>query len=89
MNLDILESLRQRAIDELEQHGIRGPNVYLIDIIPLIEMIWADGRVQEGELEILKDFLHAHVSRINRMAGYEVLTYEKARNFVWKGEASC
>jgi hypothetical protein len=56
MNLDILESLRQRAIDELEQHGIRGPNVYLIDIIPLIEMIWADGRVQEGELEILRTF---------------------------------
>jgi hypothetical protein len=82
MNLDTPESLRQRAIDELEQHGIRGPNVYLIDIIPLIEMIWADGKVQEGELEILKDFLHEHVSRINRVAGYEVLTYEKARDFV-------
>lgn len=82
MNFNTPESLRQRAIDDLEHHGIRGPHVYLIDIIPLIEMIWADGRVQEGELEILKDFLHKHVSRINRVAGYEVLTYEKARDFV-------
>jgi hypothetical protein len=82
MKLDTLQTLRQRAIDELEQHGIRGPSVYLIDIIPLIEMIWADGRVQEGELEILKDFLHEHVSRINRVAGYQVLTYGTARDFV-------
>ncbi len=44
-------------------------------------MIWADDKAQEGEIVILEDFLKKHVKHINQLAGYEVLTYDDARNF--------
>lgn len=76
------ELTRKQAIGRLKAHEIAGPQVYLIDIIPLIEMIWADGKAQESEIRILEDFLQRHVERINELAGYEVLTLESAREFV-------
>lgn len=74
--------MKQNAIEELRKYGIKGPQVYLIDIIPLIEMIWADGKVQKGEIDILDDFLEKHVNRINTLAGYNMLNPEDAKNFV-------
>jgi hypothetical protein len=40
--------MRRDAIAELAKHGIKGAQIYLIDLIPLIEMMWADGRIQHG-----------------------------------------
>ena len=48
---------RETALAELRRFGIRGPNVYLIDLIPLIEMVWADGRAQPAELDHLETFV--------------------------------
>ena len=73
---------RHEALAELRRHGIEGADAYLMDIIPLIEMIWADGRAQPGEVDILENFLQQHVARLNRMSGYAVLTMEQARRFV-------
>ncbi len=73
---------RREALEELRRHGIEGADVYLMDIIPLIEMIWADGRAQPGEIDILENFLQQHVERLNRMSGYEVLSMAQARRFV-------
>ncbi len=73
---------RRKALDELRRHGIEGTDVYLMDIIPLIEMIWSDGRAQPGEIDILENFLRQHVERLNRMSGYNVLTMAQARRFV-------
>jgi len=73
---------RREALEELRRHGIEGTDVYLMDIIPLIEMIWADGKAQPGEIDILENFLQRHVARLNRMSGYEVLTLDRARRFV-------
>jgi hypothetical protein len=47
------------AIEELERFGITGAQIYLIDLIPLIEMIWADGKAQDAEVSILADYLKA------------------------------
>ena len=44
---------REQAIEDLSMFGIKEPYMYLIDIIPLIEMIWADGEAHESELAIL------------------------------------
>jgi hypothetical protein len=73
---------RQEALDTLKKHGIEEAEIYLIDVIPLIEMIWADGMAQEGEIAILDDFIPGHVQRINEMAAYPVLSIEKAHRFV-------
>ena len=72
---------RQKIIEELAEYGIDENEVYLIDIIPLIEMIWADNRAQPGEITLLEDFLKKHVVYINKLAGYELLTYKSAREF--------
>ncbi len=74
--------LRQDAINKLKGYGITDADVYLIDIIPLIEMIWADGQTQDAEIAILEDFLEKHVHHINTVAGYELLTLVEARNFL-------
>lgn len=73
---------RQEAVDELKHHGITGAQIYLIDIIPLLEMIWADGKAQEGEIVILEDYLEKHVIHVNELAKCELLTLEEARSFV-------
>lgn len=78
------EYTRADAVEALERFGIRGVYIYLVDIIPLIEMIWADGKTQESELEILDAYLKKHVAKINEMAGYQALTMEKAKKFTNK-----
>ena len=48
--------LREEILEQLRSFGISGKDVYFIDYIPLIEMIWADGQPQQGEKEILYAF---------------------------------
>jgi hypothetical protein len=73
---------REQALSVLRRHGIRGAEVYLIDLIPLVEMIWADGKAQEAEITIFEDYLARHVASLNAMAGYEMMTRETAHAFV-------
>jgi hypothetical protein len=75
---------RPDAIDRLAQHGIAGPDVYLLDLLPLIEMIWADGLIQSPEMDLLDAFLAEHVRAINQVSGSEILTVEGARRFAWR-----
>lgn len=64
---------RKEALEELARLGIEGETVYLIDMIPLIEMIWADGQVQAGEITILDHWIRQQVQHLNQMAGYEMI----------------
>lgn len=73
---------RQEAMEELNRHGINGMHVYLIDVFPLIEMMWADGYVQQIEIAILDQFLSNHVDAINEQAGYTVLEHKDAHAFI-------
>jgi hypothetical protein len=34
---------REQAIEDLRMFGIKEPYTYLVDIIPLVEMIWRKG----------------------------------------------
>ena len=74
--------LREEIMEQLRSFGISGKDVYFIDYIPLIEMIWADGQPQQGEKEILYEFLEKHVAYLNKMAGYKAFTLEAALQFV-------
>lgn len=79
--MDVNSEIRKDAVQELERYGIKGSYLYLIDIIPLVEMIWADGQAQENEVEILYRYLDEHLERINKIAGIQVIDKEKANRF--------
>lgn len=58
---------REQVLRELEtEHGIRGDQIYLLEVIPLIEMIWADGKAQGAEVDILYRFVSDQVHAYRR-----------------------
>jgi hypothetical protein len=73
---------RQEALAELGRYGIHGSYIYLIDVVPLIEMIWADGKIQDIEVAVFNYYLSQHIENINGVAGYPVLTLEEAQTFI-------
>jgi len=75
-------NVRKEAIDKLLRYGIDGSMVYLIDVIPLIEMMWADGSAQDSEVAILEEYLRKHVNHINKIAGHNAISMRDARSFV-------
>jgi hypothetical protein len=79
---DPQEMTLEGAIEMLAQYGITGPYIYLVDIIPLIEMIWADGKVQGAEVGVLRNYVSAIVKRINAACGSTALSMEQAGAFV-------
>ena len=61
---------RERALDALEQyHGITGSAVYLLDLIPLIEMAWADGVCRPAEANLVYEFARLRVNQLAAEAG--------------------
>jgi hypothetical protein len=77
-----IDLTRPEAIDRLQDLGIQYEQVYLIDLIPLIEMMWSDGALQHRELDVFQAYLEKHVSRMNALAGYSMLTIETAQAFI-------
>jgi hypothetical protein len=77
---DTLQS-REEILEQFSSLGITGKDVYFIDFIPLIEMIWADGQAQQGEIDIFHDFLKNHVRHLNQTAGYQAFKLEDAVKF--------
>lgn len=73
---------REDAVARLKTCGIEDEELYLIDVIPLIEMVWADGAAQEREIKVLEKFIEFQVDHINQLAGYEMLTMYTARAFM-------
>lgn len=72
---------RKEAVEKLRAFGIVDEDVYLIDVIPLIEMIWADGKKQMEEVALLDLFVRRHVERINRAAKHPVISVPRAHEF--------
>lgn len=70
------------AVSRLSEFNISQHQVYLIDLVLLCEMAWADGKIQDAEVEILHSYLNHHVNSINRLAGCQVIDYSQAKEFV-------
>ena len=70
------------AVKKLSHVGIKHNQIYLIDLVLLCEMAWADGSIQEGEREILFSYLNHHIDSINRLAGCKVLEHKEARELI-------
>ncbi len=67
----------------LQKHKLNSKVVYLLELIPLIEIIWADGKNQEKEISILQDFTVRHLANLSNAAeGMEVISVEEANSFI-------
>ncbi len=67
----------------LQKHKLPSKTVYLLELIPLIEMIWADGKNQQKEISILQDFTIRHLANLSNAAeGLEVISVEEANSFI-------
>jgi len=70
------------VIKKLEELGVEKNCIYLLDLIPLIEVAWADGRIQDIEVVLMQKFLKEHIAKINKRAGTEIIRYDEASNFL-------
>ncbi len=70
------------VLTDLAELGISGKYLYLAEVFPLIEMIWADGVNQENEIIIFNSALRQHVQRINAYAGFTVFRFDEAQEFI-------
>ncbi len=78
-----IQEFRLSALRKLKSFGITGKNIYLIDLFPLLEVVWADGIAQKEEVDLVWDFLAHHVNTLNQIAEDEdFITYEEAKNFL-------
>ena len=58
---------RENILQELTRSfGLQEQDIYLLDLLPLIEMIWADGKVQKEELALLYEFAVNHLGRLSQ-----------------------
>lgn len=75
---------RQEIVNILEtEHGLNGGYIYLLELVPLIEMMWADGRNQDGEIRIIYDYALKHLAELSReAAGEEILTVAEVNEFL-------
>lgn len=74
---------KQQLFEQLaREFNLKSADFYFLDLIPLIEVMWLDGKNQEGELKILYQFVLEHISYLDQAAGTQVLTVEDANDFL-------
>ncbi|MGV3624653.1 MAG: hypothetical protein ACO1OB_27785 [Archangium sp.] len=71
-------SERDDALRMLAKLGFRGLDVYLAELMPAVEMAWADGRIQANERAILEAYCASLVEELNRQAGARFFTLRRA-----------
>lgn len=65
---------RQGILYELvHTHQLDPLDYYLLPLMPLMEVCWADGRVQQAEAELLLDFTRRWLNLLRRDAGGETI----------------
>lgn len=65
------------------EHGLSPRLVYVLDVIPLVEMLWADGRNQDSEISLIKKFLLEHLAELETAAGNNnPVTIEEINDFL-------
>jgi len=62
--------------------GLDRKHIYLLELIPLIEMMWADGKNQAAEIELVHRYALEHLARLERAAaGQTVLAVAELDDF--------
>ncbi len=75
---------RVEILDELtERHGFAAHDVFLLPLVPLVEMVLVDGAAQQAEMAILTDFAAQLLDCLREQAaGVEVVQPEQATRFL-------
>lgn len=67
----------------LARYDLSPEDVYLLELIPLIEMVWVDGRNQSKEMEIVYDITRRHIEKMNSIEeGVTVVSVDAAEKFL-------
>ncbi len=69
---------QKNAIHQLAALGFKGRDLYLAELIPAVEMAWADGVIQPNERAMLESYCMDLVERLNREAGAAFFTLSRA-----------
>lgn len=73
----------QNIFDQLTQEfNLKPTDYYFLDLVPLIEIMWMDGKNQEGELKILYQYVLEHIAYLDQAVGAQVITVEDANDFL-------
>jgi hypothetical protein len=79
---EMTDTVRRRQIlTDLEHLGISGREANFIELIPLVEMVWADGKRQECELAVLDNYIARLIARLNQLSPPTPFTTEEAETF--------
>ena len=67
----------------LASYNLEENHIYLLELIPLIEMIWAEGKNKTPEINILYHFTIEHLARLNRDSNsVEVISEDEVNRFI-------
>ncbi len=73
----------QHSFERLKsEFNLKDTDFYFLDLIPLIEMLWADGMNQEGELKILYNFVIEHIAKLDQLSETSVISVADANSFL-------
>jgi len=72
------------VLDLLERdYGISGGLIYLLDVVPLIEMVWADGTNQPAEIRLVYKFALDRLAQLSSYAeGQQALSIDETNAFL-------
>ena len=72
---DALESL-------VGDFGLTSETIYLLPLVPLVEVMWADGMLQRSEVDVFHECLTRYVDSLYRLAdNQEVVSVAEAQKF--------
>lgn len=69
---------RTHALERLQTLGLQGDDVSLAELIPAVEMAWADGEVQPNERAVLEAYAQSLVETLPAPPGGRRLTLARA-----------
>jgi len=74
---------QQESFEQLKNaFDLNEADFYFLDLIPLIEMIWADGINQEGELKLLYKFVIEHIAALDQKVHKYCISVADANSFL-------
>lgn len=78
----MMSNHRSDALVTLERLGVRGHDIYLLDVVPLCEMAMVDEVLHPRERELILWFLEEHIEQVNADAQAQLLNRTQALRFV-------
>ena len=73
----------QKEFDLLARDfNLKEADFYFLNLIPLIEVMWADGQNQDAELALLYKYTIEHIAHLDRSSGSTMITVDDANDFL-------